>query len=159
MKRAELDTSFAAAAGRARSLIGLRLADARAHALAGSQADAIARLDELSEALSAHLSDRRTAFVRAAVGQPHAGLEHVARTTAILGRDQQADVRNYVKTAKMLLRSELMAGGDPERLRHWEQAHASAIGHGVTLALSNAQIALEAAAVVLLNEEPNVPAA
>jgi hypothetical protein len=152
MTRAELDTSFAAAAGRAKYLIERRLADARAHSQIGEKAEAIARLDELTGTLSAHLHDRRTAFVRAALGQTHAGAEHAARVTPILGRDQHADLWNTVKAAKAALRSEHLSGSDPERLRHWEQTHAAAIGRNVNVALSNAQTALNAAAEVILNQ-------
>ena len=152
MTRAELDTSYAAAAGRARYLIERRLADARAHAAAGSPADAIARLDELAESLRVHLNDRRAAFWREAVGQAHAGSEHVARVTPILGRDQHADLHSTIQSAKAALRSEHISGSDPDRLRHWEQTHAAAIGRQINVSLSNAQAALHAAAEVVLNQ-------
>lgn len=157
MKRSDIDTSFAAAAGRARYLIGRRLAAARAHSQIGEKAEAIGSLDDLTEALCSHLNDRRTAFVRAALGQTHAATEHVARFTPILGRDQYADLRNTIQSTKSALRSEHISGSDAGRLRHWEQTHAAAIGRQITMSLSNAQAALHAASEVVLNQQASAP--
>jgi len=151
--RDSLDASYAASAGRARRLIERRLADARAHARIGGQADALARLDELAAGLRAHLADSRTGFYRAAAGGPgHPRAEHVAREAKILGRDQHADLFDVIKEAKAGLRSLMVFGGDADQLRHWEGTHAAAITRQIEGSLSNSQMALTSALQAILEQ-------
>jgi hypothetical protein len=141
----------------AHHLIRVRLSDAASHAEGNRGSEAMARMDELAAVLRAHLSDARGAFYRSSWEhhQPGAAVHpaelKVARTAAILNRDQHADLDGLVKQAKAGLRSIIVMGGgsDLERLNHWQGSHAGKLGSHMASSLSNAQIALHNAALVL----------
>jgi hypothetical protein len=153
---------------RSTSLIANRLRDARAHAEAGRLADATARLDELALSLSEDiLEPAREAFYRESFRTHRLELDpsvvdpdvvadragaFAARRAPILSRDQHADVRTLLATAggELALANGIYAGHYSAYHQGWEVRHRDRITSHVEGALSNAQVALHNAIMVLM---------
>lgn len=166
---------------RAQDVIKHRIADARAHGQNGALELALSRLDELERELlypdRGLLASARTTFYRQAYDQQRAsGLdpaffnaddgpgpadEKTAREHTIVGRDQYADIRGLIDSARDEL--ELAAAidrtsDDPSarasRWRNWEQDHRQTLWSEARSAFSDAQIELfEAVGQILLKPD------
>ena len=142
---------------RAEGLVERRLADARAHAAAGSLPTATRRLRELSGSLVNHIGDARGHFYRSAFGQhtragldpdvhqlglaPTAEGEAAARKAAVLGRSYVLDVVGLVADAEAGLQSAVLAGGG-DYLEAWADESRGRLASRVrgTLQLANRDI-------------------
>lgn len=150
---------------RARDMVDRRFADAHSHAAAGRIPDALARLDELTRALSGYLSDARGTFYRDAYrwhrqrldpaihqmdAQPSIDGEYMARVVKIGGRDAYKDLRRLVDRAKMALGVAASAAGDARVggnlgesiLSAWEVTHREDVYQFARVTLSDSQMAL-----------------
>ena len=147
-----LNRRFHATLAVSADLAARRLADARAHATLGDRGTAASRLAELGDVLGSYLGDARAAFYHdafpvhadPAIHRTDAGPslegERIARTAAIAGRDQQAELLGAVGMAAAELPAAAQAGG--EALTLWEARHRDAVTRHMRTALSDSQMAL-----------------
>jgi hypothetical protein len=154
---------------RAEGMVDRRIADAKQHAAAGSLPTATARLRELTQSLSRHVSDARASFYRSSFAEhARAGLdpdvhqlgvgptpegEAAARRATIMNRSIVFDLVDLVSDAEAGLQSATLAGGG-DYLETWAGEHRDRIESRVRRELSDSQIAIfHAVGTILVKPE------